>query len=67
MSVYGEFSKVFLHKYCLPSFCCYLFFRVSPDKLLVYACGSSSQLLWAVDASELLAGQPEVQVFLTEL
>lgn len=67
MSVHGEFLKVFLRKYCLHPFCCYLFFSVSPDKLLVYACGSLSQLLWAVEASELLAGQPEVQVFLTEL
>lgn len=45
----------------------YLFVSVSPDKLLVDARRSSSQLLWAVGASELLASEPEVQVFLAEL
>lgn len=46
---------------------CYLFVSVSPDKLLVDARRSSSQLLWALGASELLTCEPEVQVFLAEL
>lgn len=56
-----------LHKYSRQPFTCYLSVSVIPDKLLVNACCFSPQLLGAVEAPELLAGEPEVQVFLTEL
>lgn len=56
-----------LHKYSRQLFTCYLAVSVIPDELLVNACRSLPQLLWTIEAPELLAGEPEIQVFLTEL